>query len=126
MNYKQLLILRLSHLTEWRNIREMIIPKEMYQDCNWTETCEFFGDGKYVLRGYWKNGQPYCKREYQNNQEYGLSLGWWENGQLYWKEAWENGQRHGLSLGWWENGQLYWKTEYQNGELISGGCFRND
>ena len=94
MNYKQLLILRLSHLTEWLNEKEMLIPEEMREDFGWAETCEFLeASGKYVLRSYWGNGRLGWKTEYQNSRRHGVSLGWFENGQLNWKCEYQNGNR---------------------------------
>ena len=116
MNYKQLLILRLSNLTEWLNEKEMYIPGEMHRDFNYAETCEFLGDGKYILRDYWKNGHLYWKREYHNGQIHGTNLGWHENGQPHWKAEYQNGLVHGLYLGWWENGNKRWEDEYQDGQ----------
>jgi len=142
MNYKQLLILRLSNLTEWKNENEMMIPKEMRKDFGWAHTCEFLDDGKYILRCYYKgghlyyktaykndqlhgfnlgwyeNGKPAWKAEFQNGLEYGAGLGWWESGQQWWEVEYQNGWRHGLNLRWYENGHLRWKKEYQNGELV--------
>jgi len=94
MNYKQLLILKLSNLTKWKNETEMYIPEDMRRDFDWAKTCEFLGDRKYILYRYWKNGHLYRKTEYQN------------------------GLKHGLDLSWYPDGQPDWKVEYQNGRLI--------
>ena len=91
-NYKDLLILRLSNLTKWKNEKEMIIPEEMRGDFDWAKTCEFLGDGKYILCRCWRNGRPAWKEEYQNNQKHGLSFGWHKNGQPRWKEEYQNGK----------------------------------
>jgi len=114
MNYKQLLILRLSNLTEWKNEREMIIPEEMRKDFGWAHTCEFLDDGKYILRCYYKGGHRQRETECQNGQRHGLDFYWYKDGQLYWKIEYQNGQSHGVGLGWWESGQPKWKTEFQN------------
>ena len=119
MNYKQLLILKLSDTIEWKNEREMIIPKEMRKGFDWSNTCEFLGGGKYILRCYYKGGQLYWKREYQNGQRHGLSFGWWwRNGQSAWKAEYQNGLRHVFNFGWYSDGRSMWKEEYQNGKLI--------
>ena len=94
MNYKQLLILRLSNLTKWKNDEEMIIPEEMRRDFDWTNTCEFLGDGKYILRDYYNNGNKYYKAEYRN------------------------GQQHGESILWLMNGKKWHHYKHQDGELI--------
>jgi len=118
MNYKQLLILRLSNLTEWKNEKEMIIPEEM-RDSFWcAETCEFLGDGKYILYRYYKNGQLHHRIEYQNNQLHGLYIGWYEDGSRRWQSEYQNNQLHGLSIGWYEDGDLLWKEEWKNGKLV--------
>jgi len=117
MDYKQLLILRLSNLTEWKSEAEMIIPEEMRRDFDWAKTCEFLGDGKYILRRYWEHGHPSWKEEYQNGQKHGLSFGWYENGHPYRKKEYQNGQLHGLSVWYYENGHPECKTEFQNGQL---------
>ena len=142
MNYKQLLILRLSNLTEWLNEKEMIIPEEMRKDFNWATSCEFLGDGRCILRRYWENGRLFRKTEYQNGKRHGLDFCWHEDGQQWWEteckdglkhglsawyyengQQWEeaeyqNGLKHGLYLGWHKNGRLMWKQEYKNGKLI--------
>ena len=118
IDYKQLLVLRLSHLTEWLNENEMIVPEEMHGDFNYGETCEFLGDGKYILRDYYESGQLCWKAEYQNGQRHGLDLGWWESGQQWWKEEWQNNQQHGLSIEWLEDGKKRLKEEWENGKLI--------
>ena len=94
MNYKQLLILRLSNLTEWKNETEMIIPEDMRGYFGWADTCEFLGDGRYILRGYYECGQLHREVEYRN------------------------GKLHGMDIGWHKNGRLWWKMEYQNGESV--------
>ena len=93
INYKQLLILSLSNITEWKNEREMIIPKEMREDFGLANTCEILGDGKYILRNYYESGQLCWKEEYRNGQQHGFDLGWYENGQMWWKEEYQNGRR---------------------------------
>jgi len=91
MNYKQLLILRLSGTIEWKSEAEMIIPKEMRKDFDYSHTCEFLGDGKYILRGYWENGNKHWEAEYQNGLLHGFNLGWYKNGRLHWKIKHQNG-----------------------------------
>jgi len=118
MNYKQLLILSLSNLTEWKNEKEMIIPEEMRRDFNWCNTCEFLGDGRYILREYWGNGQPRWKIEYQNGRLHGKAILWWENGNKRWEDEYQNGQRHGKDICWCENGDKRWEDEWENGKLI--------
>ena len=118
ITYKQLLILRLSNLTEWKNENEMLIPEEMRGDFDWAETCEFLGDGRYILREYWKNGWLGWKTEYQNGQRHGKDIyWWWKNGNKRWEREYQNDQRHGKDIYWWENGNKLWETEYQNGQL---------
>ena len=118
MNYKDLLILKLCHLTEWKNEKEMIIPEEMCGDFGWEETCEFLGDGKYIFRRYCENGQPRLKVDCQNGQRHGFSLGWWKDGQPKWKTEYQNGLRHGKDTWWCKDGSKWVEAEYQNGEFI--------
>jgi len=118
MLYKKLLILSFSGVAEWKNEKEMIIPNNMIGYNCFFSTCELFGDGKYILRGYYKGGELYRRTEYQNGRQHGLSLGWYENGQPAWKVEHQNDQQHGLSLGWWKDGQERWKEEYHGGKFI--------
>ena len=92
MNYKQLLILSLSNITKYKNEAEMIIPEEMREDFGWHQTCELLGDGKYILRRYWENGQPAWKEEYQNGRRHGRAILWWEDGNKRWEDEWKNGK----------------------------------
>jgi len=118
VNYKDLLILRLSSIVEWKNEREMIIPEEMHRGFSWYDTCEFLGDGKYILRDYYKNGSPRRKEEYQNEQQHGFDLGWWPSGRPYWKIEYQNRLRHGYTIYWDESGNKYIDEEYKNGRWI--------
>jgi len=117
IDYKELLILRLSHLTEWKNETEMIIPEEMCGDFLRDNTCEFLGDRKYIIRSYYENGRPARKAEYQNGLRHGLSIGWRENGDKYWEREYQNDQRYRKYIGWHTNGNKYWEDEYQNDQL---------
>ena len=118
MNYKQLLILRLSNLTKWKNEKEMIIPKEMRRDFDWFNTCEFLGDGRCILRYYWENGQLHREIEYRNGLRHGKNIYWWKNGDKCWETQYQNGQKHGKSLCWYENGNKEGEAQYQNGKLV--------
>ena len=119
MNYKQLLILRLSGTTEWKNEKEMIVPKDMMRDRpGFSFTCEFLADGAYILHGYYKGGNKYWQKDYQNNRSYKKSLGWYENGNRHWEIEYQNGQKHGIDIRWHRNGQPWWKEEWKNGEFI--------
>jgi antitoxin component YwqK of YwqJK toxin-antitoxin module len=71
---------------------------------------------KYIVRGYWGNGNKYWEHEYQNGQLHGKSFGWHENGNKHWEVEWQNGQPHGKSFGWHKNGNKRWEREYQNGQ----------
>jgi len=96
--YKQLLILRLSNLTEWKSEAEMIIPKEMRRDYYWFETCELIGDGKYILRYYWSNGNKHWEAYYQNDQRHGKYICWKQNGDRYREEEWSNGHQNNIVI----------------------------
>jgi antitoxin component YwqK of YwqJK toxin-antitoxin module len=80
------------------------------------------GENKYIVRGYWrngnkcKNGNKWWEREYQNGQFHGKSFGWYENGSKRWEEEYRNGQPHGKWIDWYENGNKEWECEYQNGQ----------
>jgi len=73
MNYKQLLILRLSNLTEWLNETEMIIPEEICEDFGWFDTCEFLGDGKYILRSYHTYSYIVWETKWESERCYSLA-----------------------------------------------------
>jgi len=94
MNYKDLLILRLSNLTEWKNEKEMIIPEEMRKDFRWATSCEFLGDGKYILRDYRENGNKRWEDEYQNGQLHGRSIDWKRDGNKLCEQEYNNGKLH--------------------------------
>ena len=118
ITYKQLLILGLSNITKWKSEAEMIIPEEMRKDFGRVNTCELLGDGRYILRGYYKNGQTAWKIEYQNGLQHRFSLGWHENGHQKWRVEYQNGQPHGKSIGWREDGVKWREDEWQNGRFV--------
>jgi len=119
ITYKDLLIYKLSGITEWKNEKEMILPSEYISGAALHRTYEFLGDGKYVLREYFQNEQIFWKSEYQNDEAHGLYLGWHDNGQLHWRKELRNGHIHGIDVGWWRNGRQHWRTEFQN-SIICG------
>jgi len=119
MNYKDLLILRLSNLTEWKNEKEMIIPSGMvidWQECSF-HTCEFFGDGRHKLRGYYENGDKGWEADYKNDRIHGRSDGWYKNGNKHWEYEYQNNLRHGRAICWCESGDIYTEEEYVDGGL---------
>jgi antitoxin component YwqK of YwqJK toxin-antitoxin module len=71
---------------------------------------------KYIVRHYYKNGNKWWEREYQNGQFHGKSFGWYENGNKLWEREYQNGQFHGKSFGCYKNGNKYWEREHQNGQ----------
>jgi len=100
MNYKQLLILRLSNLTEWKNEREMIVsdPKKMLGVSFASDlvTCEFPDDHSgFVIHGYYKNKVKLYRGEYN-----------------------KSGLKHGKSFGWREDGRPAWEEEYRDGHIV--------
>ena len=66
--YKKLLILGLSGIARWKNEKEMIIPDGILNDWYGPNlTCEFLGDGRYMLRGYYDDGSiRFFGREYKD------------------------------------------------------------
>jgi len=118
MNYKQLLILSLSNITKYKNEAEMIIPEEMREDFGWHQTCELLGDGKYILRRYWKSGNKLWEKECQNNQQHGQSMGWYESGNRHWKIEYQNGLIHGKETWWSGDGIKWYEAEYENGNRL--------
>jgi len=73
---------------------------------------------KYIVRGYYINGNKWWEAEYQNGQKHGKSIEWYENGKLHRVSEYQNGQPHGNHTAWYKNGNKRWETEYQNGKLI--------
>jgi len=118
MNYKDLLILRLSNLTEWKNEKEMIIPNDMGIDFYTSScTCEFLGDGRCMLRGYLRNGGIDWTAEYQNGQKHGKYIVWYSTGGKWYEQDYKNGQRHGKYMEWDKNGKKDIRTDYKNGQV---------
>jgi antitoxin component YwqK of YwqJK toxin-antitoxin module len=74
------------------------------------------GENKYIVRGYWRNGNKCWEREYQNGQLHGKCIRWYKNGNKWWEREYQNGQFHGKSFGWYENGSKRWEEEYRNGK----------
>jgi antitoxin component YwqK of YwqJK toxin-antitoxin module len=72
---------------------------------------------RYIVRGYYSNGQKNLEAEYQNGQRHGKSLGWYPNGQKWWEIERQNDKQHGKSIGWHRNGQKSWEEDHQNGQL---------
>ena len=83
MNYKQLLILKLSGVMDWKNEREMFIPQKMTDD-NMSDsiTCEFLGGNRYILRGYYKNKRTRWMSYYVGEEKHGLFRWWNKRGRL--------------------------------------------
>ena len=49
-----------------------------------------FGDGKYKLTGYYKNGNKWWEAEYQNNNRHCKYITWYDNGNKCWERDYEN------------------------------------
>jgi len=96
----------------------MIIPKEMREDFDWCETCEFLGDGKYILRLCWENGHLRWKREYQNDLKHGEDITWWSNGNKRCEVYYRNGRLHGKYIVYNKNEIKHIDKEYKDGILI--------
>jgi len=116
-HYKQLLILSLSGIAEWKNEKEIIIPKDMAGDFELSDTCEPLGDGRYVLRDYRECGQLYWQTEYLNGRRDGLDCSWRDSGKLWMRQEYKNGKFHGHSVVWYRNGQKKWEAWYENNRL---------
>ena len=110
INYKDLLILKLSGAAEWKNEVEMYIPKEMMKEL-WGETftVEFLGDRKYIAYGYWENGQKGWEVKYREDLKHGKSFGWHPNGQKSWEREFCEGQPRGKHIRWHANGRKWWE-----------------
>ena len=54
---------------------------------------EYLGGDKYKLIGYYKNGQKWWEREYQNDQLCGKNIKWHENGDKCWETKYQNGKQ---------------------------------
>jgi len=81
MNYKDLLILKLSGIARWKNNKEIIVPKDIVDRSGHPCTCEFLEvSGGYVLRGYYKNGNIHWQEEYQNGRKSSIFSCWHEDG----------------------------------------------
>ena len=122
MNYKELLILRLSHLIEWKNEKEMFVPNN-FTGGSLTNTCEFLGNGRYIIRSYYNiklyANKLYAKKEYKNNLLNGLSLGWHENGQRRCRVEFRDG-RKGSTVHYYRNGRPEWKHQYNKYGNLQG------
>ena len=91
ITYKNLLILKLSHLTEWKNDKEMYMPNDMVCYDGAFFTCEFLGDRRYVLRGYYENGDIWWERNYKDGKLHGRTILRYVGGKKYWEDIWEDG-----------------------------------
>jgi len=118
MNYKQLLILKLSGVVEWKNEKEMMIPEEMHKDFDLYQTCEFLGDCRYILREYHKNGKLYRRAEHQNDQRHGKWISCYKSGQLMVEMEYRCDLRHGMEFRYWGDERPAWEKEWENGKLI--------
>jgi antitoxin component YwqK of YwqJK toxin-antitoxin module len=119
INYKNILILKLSDLTEWKNKKEMIVPSDLVEEgwCSDYYTCEFFDDRKYTMRGFNGNWEEILKVDYQNNEIHGKYIMRYDNGIKQWEENYKNGVLDGKCAVWFKNGSKNWELEYSNGRL---------
>jgi antitoxin component YwqK of YwqJK toxin-antitoxin module len=69
---------------------------------------------------YWEDesGEPITVEPVDIEKGKYIVRGYWGNGNKHWEEEYQNGQLHGKDIGWYENGNKRWESEYQNGQLI--------
>ena len=117
ITYKNLLILQLCHLTEWKNDKEMYVPNDMMEKyAGAFFTCEFLGNRRYILRSYYENGSEAWEQEYKDGKRNGKHIGWYENRNKHWEEEYKDGKRNGKYISWYKNGNKHWEEEYKDGK----------
>ena len=53
-------------------------------------TIAWYGNDKYKLTGYYKNGNKWWEAEYQNNNRHCKYITWYDNGNKCWERDYEN------------------------------------
>jgi len=98
INYKDLLILKLSGVTKWLNKKEMIIPKtntpkeiSIFRPHDHYTTCEFLMNSECILRGYYDSGCKIWEQKFRDGLPHGIYKGWHEDGRISWNEIYNNG-----------------------------------
>ena len=115
--YKELLILRLSGLGEWKNANEMHVPKYFTEgDTDCLFTYEFLDDGRHILRGYERDMVLY-EIPCIGDITHGVVRWWYPNGKRYAVKIFENGKLQGEYLEWWDNGNKYVEAKCRDGFL---------
>ena len=119
ITYRDLLILKLSHLTEWKNETEMYVPNCMmeYYD-SFSSTCEFLENGRYILRGYYEDGSKHYKDEFKYDERDGKYIEWYENGNKHYEMTFRDGKLNGKRFMWRESGYNELCEEHKDGKLI--------
>jgi antitoxin component YwqK of YwqJK toxin-antitoxin module len=126
INYKGLLILKLSGSAEWKNDSEMYITER--DRFGHIYTCEFVDleSREYIIRRYRKVRKYIFFRhevkigeyEYKNDDRHGKHTGWFaHNGKKSWQEEYKNNEPNGKCISWDTKGNKIWQVEYNNGIL---------
>lgn len=117
--YKDLLMLGLSGISEWKNEREMFVPGGYFlEDCKCSFTAEFLDDGKYIMRCHDASGLKWWMYNYRYEERHGKSIWWRPNGVKQSEIYYKNGLKHGNYVDWDEGGHILLNNVYINGHLM--------
>ena len=120
LKYKDLLVLELSGTTEWKSDAEMIIPDDLTDGLmknGWNYTCEFLGDGNYIIREYEYETQR-VEEWYYRDVLHGPFLLWNRHGVKIVEDYFKYNNLHGQSINYLDTtGKKYKIITYKDDEL---------